>query len=127
NQKYCRLRTLIDDLEGDAESLTSKIQAIDQQKADMLAKAPFPVCGLGFDENGVTLNGLPFDQASSAERLRVSVAMGIALNPKLRVMLIRDGSLLDSDSLALVAQMAEEHDTQVWVERVSEGEDVSVI
>lgn len=127
NAKRAALAESVKSLEAEAETLTGRIKAIDDAKAAKMAAAPFPVTGLGFDADGITLNGLPFEQASSAEQLRVSVAMGIALNPKLRVMLIRDGSLLDEDSLALVATMAEEADAQIWIERVSDGDEVSVV
>jgi len=109
------------------DDLTAKIAELDNQKRHALAEAAFPVEGLSFDEDRVLLNGIPFDQASSAEQLRVSVAMGLAANPELRVLLIRDGSLLDDDNLALVAKMAEEAEAQVWLERVSDGPEVSVL
>ena len=105
---------------AEAEKLTNAIEQIDFEKGEALAGAAFPVPGLSFDESGVLLNGVPFSQASSAEQLRVSVAMGLAANPRLRVLLIRDGSLLDEDSLRLVAEMAAEADAQVWLERVSD-------
>lgn len=110
-----------------SESLTKTLKEIDEAKSKAMAEAKWPVTGLGFNEDGVTFAGLPFEQASSAEQLRVSVAMGVAMNPTLRVWQIRDGSLLDTDSLALVAQMAEQHDAQVWIERVSDGAECSVI
>ena len=62
-----------------------------------------------------------------AEKLRVSVAMGLAMNPKLNVLLIRDGSLLDADNLEMVARMAEVADAQVWIERVGDGAECQVI
>lgn len=83
--------------------------------------------GLTFDENGVLLNKIPFDQASSAEQLKVSLAMGIAMNPKLRVLLIRDGSLLDEDNLKMIAELAAKNDCQIWLERVGSGDEVSII
>lgn len=107
--------------EAEAEKFDGQVAAIDGQKAAALANAKFPVEGLAFTEVGVTLNGLPLEQASSAEQLRVSLAMGIALNPKLKVLLIRDGSLLDESSLALVAEMAEKAGAQVWLEVVGKG------
>jgi hypothetical protein len=70
----------------------------------------------------VLLNGIPFKQASGAEQLRASLAMAIALNPALRVIRIADGSLLDSEGLQLVAEMATKHDCQVWIEVVSDGD-----
>ncbi len=121
------LVTQRDDHKSTADKLTEQIDRIDEKKIQTVRDANLPVDGLGFDEHGISLNGLPFDQASSAEQLRVSVAMGVALNPKLRVMLIRDGSLLDKDSLAVLAEMAEKSKTQVWLERVSDGEDVGIV
>jgi len=106
-----------------AEDLTAEIEAIDRQKRDGLAAAKFPGgLPLGFDETGVLLNGIPFKQASGAEQLRASLAMAIALNPALRVIRIADGSLLDSEGLALVGDMAAANDCQVWIEVVSDGD-----
>lgn len=113
--------------ERKAEDLTAKLESIDQKKREGLASAVFPVDELGFDESGVTFKGVPFKQASSAEQLRVSLAMAIALNPKLRVIRIADGSLLDKDNLALVESIAREHDFQVWIEMVGDGDGRGII
>lgn len=109
------------------EGATNAIEAIDKTKADALAAAKFPVDGLGFDDDGVTYQGVPFAQASASEQIRVSLAMAMALNPKLRVVRILDGSLLDADSMALIAQMAAAKDYQVWIERVDDGSGVGVL
>ncbi len=127
NESRKKLTSLMRKKNGESLNLTNKIEDVDNEKEQRLAEAEFPVKGLSFSETGVLLNGLPFDQASSAEQLKVSIAMGIAMNPKLKVLLIRDGSLLDEHSLATVAQMADENDCQVWIERVSKGDEVSVI
>lgn len=110
-----------------AQALTARIEAIDQEKESALAEANLPVKGLAFGDSGVTLNGIPFSQASSAEQLRVSVALGLSMNPQIKVLLIRDGSLLDADSLRLVSEMAEAAGGQVFVERVSDGAECAVI
>lgn len=116
-----------DSLRDEYAKLTAEIEAIDKRKADALSAAEFPVDGLGFDAEGVTYQGVPFKQASSAEQLRVSLAMAIALNPQLRVIRIADGSLLDADNLALIEQMATEHDFQVWIEVVGDGNGAGVV
>ena len=108
-------------------TLSARIEALDDSKAEQIAAAKMPVDGLGFDESGVTLGGVPFEQASSAEQLAVSVGMGLAMNPKLKLLLIRDGSLLDSDNRRLIAEMAEAADAQVWMECVEENESTSVV
>lgn len=112
-----------------ARKFDAAIKEIEESKASALEKVSFPVEGLSFDEGGVTFNGLPFDddQIGSAARLKVSVAMGLALNPELKVILIRDGSLLDEKSLAMIAKMAADADAQVWIERVGEGPECQVI
>ncbi len=110
-----------------AEELTGIIKEVDATKAELVAGATFPVPGIGFDENGVTYNGIPFDQSSTAEQIRVSMAVGLAMNPKLKIVLIRDGSHLDEDSLAQVAQMAEDAAAQVWIERVGDGDEGAII
>ena len=101
---------------------------MDAEKLKQIKDAKYPLQGLSVSDSGdVLLEGLPFEQAASAEQLRASVAIGLALNPKLRVLLIRDGSLLDEDSLALLCKMAEDADAQVWLERVGTDGDVSVV
>ncbi|MBK9027868.1 MAG: AAA family ATPase [Propionivibrio sp.] len=108
-------------LRAEYDALTARIDGLDKTKADALAQAQFPVDGLGFDEHGVTYQGVPFSQASSAEQIRVSLAMAMSLNPRLRVIRILDGSLLDADNLALISEMAAAQDYQVWIERVADG------
>jgi hypothetical protein len=66
----------------------------------------------------VLLDGQPFEQASDAEQLRASIAIAMKMSPALRVIRVRDGSLLDADGMQLLARMADENDCQVWIERV---------
>jgi len=127
NQAHAKLATRLGQVQTEADGLTAAIDAFDEQKAAALREAEFPIQGLGFNDERVTFKDLPFENCSSAEKLRISVAMGLAMNPKLKILLIRDGSLLDADSLRLVAEMAEAHDAQIWIERVGQGKECSVI
>lgn len=99
------------------------IESTDEEKLTVLQAAKFPVAGLSLSDNGVTFGGLPFTQASTSEQLRVSVAIGLALNPTLKVLLIRNGNMLDGDSLKTVAAQAEAAGAQVWVEWVTANAD----
>lgn len=109
------------------ETLTAKIETLDAQRSKALAAAKFPIEGLGFGDEGVTYQGIPFSQASSAEQIRVSLAMAMALNPRLRVIRILDGSLLDAENLALISEMARDADYQVLIERVGNADEGAVI
>lgn len=113
---------------GASDRLSERIAALDEQRAARIASAPMPVDGLGFNEDGrVTLNGIALEQASAGERLRVSVAIGLAMNPRLRVLLIRDASLLDSESMRIVADMASRAGSQLWVERVESSDATTIV
>lgn len=127
NQDTTAKQARFDQLYAQYGDLADQLDAIDREKAEGLAAATFPVPGLGFDTDGVTYQGVPFSQASSAEQIRVSLAMAMALNPELRVIRILDGSLLDSDNLNLIADMATEHDYQLWIERVGDADADAII
>ena len=108
-------------------ALTRQIEDIDEQKAEAIQSAKYPIDGLEVTDDGVRLDGLPWAQASSAQQLRCSVGMGLALNPELKVLLVKDGSYLDEDNLQLIAEMATAAEAQVWIERVGKGDECTVI
>ncbi|KJL37080.1 Chromosome partition protein Smc [Microbacterium ginsengisoli] len=94
-----------------------ELEAIEKRKREGLAAATFPVDGLSVDENGVTFDGVPFTQVNSAMRRRVAFAIATAGDPKLRLVIIKDGDLLDADSLAAIRELADERGYTVLVER----------
>lgn len=116
-------------LEHQAAQLTEQMAAREKAKADAIARAQMPIPGIGFGEGSacVTYNGIPLDQASSAEQLRVSLSIAMASNPQLRVIRIQDGSLLDDDSMTQIAEMAKAGDYQVWIERVDTSGKIGVV
>lgn len=127
NTQRAEVAREVDAKKSRSDELTRQIDAVKAGKAERIAAAKVPVGGLGFGESGVTLNGLPLEQASAAEQLRVSVAIGLAMNPRLRVLLIRDASLLDHDSMRLVAEMARDAGGQLWLERVETDDATTVV
>lgn len=127
NEEKAKLEAQLADAKKKAQEFSVTIDKIDAEKQAALSAAKFPVSGLGFDDKGLTFNSLPFTQASSAEQLKVSMAMALAMNPTIKLCLIRDGSLLDNDSLAVIQKMADEAGAQVLIEMVSNGEGVGVV
>ena len=129
NLKRAELLKQAETLQGQSDFLTTTIAGIDDRKSEAMKAAKFPVDGLGFGSDGVLLDGLPLEQANTAAQIQLSVAMGFALNPKLRVMMIREGGSLfaDETGLGLIAKLADEANAQVWIERPSLGSECSVI
>ncbi|MBT6047825.1 MAG: AAA family ATPase [Candidatus Scalindua sp.] len=117
----------VEEKTAEYKSLTEQILSIDAEKKKVLSEAKMPIDGLSWEEDKVLFNNIPYDQISGAEQLRVSMAIAMAANPKLRVILIKDGSLLDQDNLKVVEEMAKDKDFQVWVESVREDGDVGIL
>jgi hypothetical protein len=120
NKKYNELHEEHDKLAEAITTQTTTIEEVDKTKQELLETVKFPIPGLGLSEEGVTYNGVPFEQASTSEQLRISVAIGIALNPTLKVLLVRNGNALDKDSMLNVAEQAHNADAQVWMEYVTD-------
>lgn len=112
---------------GISDEMTKIIAAIDQAKIEAVARAKMPIPGLSFGDGMVLFNALPLDQASDAEQLRVSVAIAAALNPTLRVMRVRDGSILDSVAMAALETFGAENDYQIWIEVVDESGEGGIV
>lgn len=126
-REYRTVKAMADKVRHESEALTQKMESLELAKAQGFARAQFPVKGLAFDSEGVTFGGIPFQQCSSAEQVRIAVAVAAALNPKIRVIRIADGSLLDSASMAEIERLAKEHDMQIWIERVDESGGVGIV
>lgn len=114
-------------LERRAKSCSTRLTNIEARKAAMVQESNLPLPGLALGDDCVMYGDVPLDQAGSAEQLRVSMAMAMALHPKLRVIRITDGSLLDADSMAVIEGMAAGEDWQVWVEVVDESGKVGIV
>jgi DNA repair exonuclease SbcCD ATPase subunit len=121
NQKRVDTQKSLYTAKRESQDLTDELDGMDKTKSDAIEKAEFPIEHLGFDETGVTYKDIPFGQCSAAETLRVSLSIAMAINPKLRVLRIMDGSLLDSANMKIIQDMVKEHDFQVWVEIVDES------
>lgn len=122
-----RLRKEMAEKQALSDEHTKQIETIAAASAKAVIDAQLPVAGLSLTDTEVLFNGQPFEQASDAEQLRASIAIAGAMNPTLRVIRVRDGSLLDQESMDLLTRYADEHDMQVWIETVSSGRETAVV
>jgi predicted ATP-dependent endonuclease of OLD family len=113
--------------ESAADNLTRQMEARDEKKRLALTKAKIPVEGIVFDERRVLFNGLPIENLGEGEQIRISAKIGMAANPKLRVLCIRHGEALDEDGLKILAELAEENDFQIWMARVDSSGKVGIV
>lgn len=104
--------------EEESEQLTVRMEALQKQKQRAIEAANLPVKGLGFGDGELLFNGIPLAQLSAAEQLKLSMDIACAENPDLKVILLKDASLLDSESLEYIRKRADETGYQIWMERV---------
>lgn len=129
-QAAAHFRQLEKDLDAEDENwaaIDKRMKERDKERDAAIARAKMPIEKLSIANGQVVYDGFPLNQASHAAQMRVSMAIGMAANPKLRVLRISDGSLLDEDSLQLIDQLAQEHKFQVLIERVETDGKVSVV
>lgn len=109
-------------LEAKSQELTDTIAGLEKEKEDAFRRAKFPIDGLSYDDSGVRYQGIPFSQCSDSEKLKVSMAMAMALNPQIRIIRITDGSLLDEENFKVIQEMTKgkdgEEEYQIWIEVV---------
>ena len=106
-----------------SQEYTARLEALNEEKAQALRETDLPIPGLGIDDDGITYNGVPFQDANTASKLQTATAIAMALNPTIRIIRIADGSLLDRENLAALNELAADKGYQVWVERVDDDED----
>ena len=112
--------------QSESERLAKEIEALDQEKNNKIKTAQYPISGLTVDEEKVLYNGLPLSQLSTGAKIKVSTAIAMALNPKLKVIFVRDGSLLDKAGMQSILDMAKEKDYQIWMEYTKDEKGVGI-
>lgn len=116
-EKYREVSDIVVKRKSEVGELTDEIRNLDKNKLKLLKSKEMPIKDLTIDEEAVSYKNIPFNQLASSEQLKVSMAM--AMNPKLRVIRITDGSLLDDDNMRVIEEMAKKFDYQIWLERVA--------
>ena len=113
------LKSEIDNLSKTIQELTNNLMGYRKEKALRISSAKMPIDNLSIENSEIIFNKIPFDQLSTAEKIKISMSLAIAINPKLKLAMIYDGSLLDSDSMKEIHTIAKDKDVQVWVEVVA--------
>jgi hypothetical protein len=95
-----------------------EIEDLREARRQLALQAKVPIDGLEWGAKGVVWNGTPWAKLSDSQRLRLTAMIEMARHPQLRVMLIRNGDLLDDNRFKELRQLADEQKYQIWVESV---------
>ncbi len=107
--------------------LTSQIEEIRSQKADLLKGADLPLPGLGVEDGELVYHGQKWDNMSGSEQLKVSTAIVRRLNPECGFVLLDKLEQMDLDTLHEFGQWLEQEGLQAIATRVSTGGECSLI
>lgn len=111
-----RIQEELNAIQGEMDKVKKKIET-------KLKFSQMPYPGLSVGNDGIMLNGIPFEQLSSGERLRICVAIAMKMAGDLKILRISNASLLDKESRQELARLLEESDFQGWVEVVESDSD----
>lgn len=123
NRLYNTEQAALEAIQAAYDKLDTKIAGIREDRLQAIQAAKIPVSGLTFSDDGLTYNSIPLSQCSDGEKLMVSMGISMALNPTLRVLRIKDGSLLGPKNLAILKDMVKEEGFQLWIESVAGREE----
>ncbi len=127
NKRIAELSEQAEEARLKVDALSALVNDIDAARKKKVEEAKWPLPGLSIVEGAVHFKGVPLEQASQAEQLRVAVALASASKPDVGVVLIREGCRLDQKSLGLLLQEVSNAGLQAFVERVGPGDTGAII
>ncbi len=123
---YYKKKSEVGKAEKSYKEKSEELKKITSKKSELIKTVTMPIEGISFDDENVLYKDIPFSQLSSAEQLKVSISMAMSMNPKLRIVRIMDGSLLDSTNMKTIKEMADNNDFQIWIEKVDESGKIGI-
>lgn len=102
-----------------SHQLNERLDAIKAEKKELLELADYPVDGMIVEGDSVYVNDVPLNDVNTAERIKIATFVAIAQNPQLKMIIIRNGSMLDDDSLKIIQDIADSKGYQIVMEKVS--------
>lgn len=107
--------------------LTNEIEAVRQQKTDLLTNADLPLEGLSVNDGKLLYQGQEWDNMSGSQQLMVATAIVRKLKPECGFVLIDKLEQMDQITLEQFGAWLEQEGLQAIATRVSTGEECAVI
>lgn len=109
------------------DGLTAQLEAVRQQKTDLLQGAKLPLAGLSVENGELTYQGQPWDGMSGSDQLKVSTAIVRALKPDCGFVLLDKLEQMDLETLREFGAWMEAEGLQGIATRVSTGGECTII
>ena len=105
------------DKENEYSQKTEELKSLEEKKIEDLKSAQFPIKGLSLTDDGVIYNGLPLEDESRSNKLKVALAIAMSIPTELRTIILDDAEVLDDDNMKIVDEMMTKNDYQAIIAR----------
>lgn len=102
------------------------VNAVREIRSHLLDGINLGVTGLEIKDGQLQLNGVPFSQASQAQKISVGCSLAMLKKPRIRILRIDDGEHLDQDTKRLVFDMADAHGFEVIMTCVKDSKQLEI-
>jgi recombinational DNA repair ATPase RecF len=123
--EYMKKEQKLAELEADYTYKTGVLKEVMDRREEIVKTAKVPVPGLSFNDEGLTLNDLPFEstQIATSQKIEVAAKLMIAKNPKVKVFKVLNGESLGIERLKSIIEFAEKNGYQGFIEEVKRGQE----
>lgn len=114
-------------LDEEYRKLSGELEAVRQQRTDLLENADLPLPGLSVEDGKLIYNGQPWGNMSGSDQLRVSTAIVRKLKPACGFVLLDKLEQMDLETMQDFGTWLEQEGLQAIATRVSTGGECSII
>lgn len=125
-QKKAELQKAVDLKTNEYTELGRILKALDKTKAERIAAIEMPVEGLSLTSENVMFGELPLKQVNTGEQIKISVAIAMSMNPKLKTVFVKANDL-DEDNLKLLEDFIVEKGYQGLIELADTSGEVGIV
>ena len=108
------------------EKLEQEVTKCFEEKKKMISNASYPLDGLSVDSESVLYEGIPYDELSTGQMIKVSTAIAMKLNPNFKVIMLRNANDLDKINMKIILDMAKAEQYQVWIEKLEDDSPAAI-
>jgi len=118
NNDLIQLYAELESEQNNSDDLTKKLEEMQEQKNELIAKADIPIKNLEFKNDTAYLNNVIMEQINSGEFAKIGLLLRLKLDPELKFLMVYDGNDLDDDNMKFLEEEIIKHDFIVLVEKI---------
>lgn len=127
--RYKEEKTRYDEVAAKSGQMDARLDELIEERASLIQNSELPIAGLSFNEDGLTLNGIPFvpGKVSDSQKMEIAAKLIIASNPTVKVFCIARGESLGAKRLETIIDIARRNGFQGFIEQVTRGQNEMMV